>query len=494
MTATHDSAPTVRHAPDGGVESLWDTLPIAVQGGPAGDPPWVTASGPTEGITRQPALRRGRIFAQVVAGALLVFAVVGVAGSIAALRLSEREAVNDASSIAEVMADGVIQPVLTDGLITGDPKALATMGQVVRDHVLRQGAVRVKIWKPDGTVIFSDNTQIIGQRFVLGDDQLAVLAHPRTVAEISDLSRSENEFDHVVGDRLLEVYRPVWTPSGAELLFEVYTPYDSVKKRSESLWRGFAGVTLSALLLLVVLLAPILWHLMSRLRRASEQRERLLERAVDASTQERKRIAATLHDGPVQELAATSFAVAATAERADSAGRSDLGDELRQLSGTVRSSMRALRSLLVDIYPPSLTGSGLGAALTDLAQTARGRGVTITTDIVEADDLPLDRDGQRLVHRVAQECLRNVAKHAAPCTASLALRAEGGDVVLEIVDDGPGFDAEELLDSPRETHFGLRVLSDLAAQGGGLLEVATAPGHGTRWRLTVAARTEGEPR
>ena len=188
------------------------------------------------------------------------------------------------------------------------------------------------------------------------------------------------------------------------------------------------------------------------------------------------------------------LAVAATAERADSAGRSDLGDELRQLSGTVRSSMRALRSLLVDIYPPSLTGSGLGAALTDLAQTARGRGVTITTDIVEADDLPLDRDGQRLVHRVAQECLRNVAKHAAPCTASLALRAEGDDVVLEIVDDGPGFDAEELLDSPRETHFGLRVLSDLAAQGGGLLEVATAPGHGTRWRLTVAARTEGEPR
>ena len=243
-----------------------------------------------------------------------------------------------------------------------------------------------------------------------------------------------------------------------------------------------------------MLLTPILWHLMSRLRRASAQRERLLERAVDASSQERKRIAATLHDGPVQELAATSFAVSGTAERADAAGRTDLGDELRQLSGTVRSSMRALRSLLVDIYPPSLEGAGLAAALTDLAQTAEGREVTIHTDVAGADDLGLDRDEQRLVHRVAQECLRNVAKHAAPCTATLALREEGKRVVLDVIDDGPGFDAEGLVRSPQEAHFGLRVLSDLAEQGGALLQVASAPGQGTHWRLVLASPEQGPHR
>jgi hypothetical protein len=51
------------------------------------------------------------------------------------------------------------------------------------------------------------------------------------------------------------VYRPVWTPSGNEALFEIYTPYDQVSQRTTQLWRGFAGVTLSSLLLFVVLLA-----------------------------------------------------------------------------------------------------------------------------------------------------------------------------------------------------------------------------------------------
>ena len=59
----------------------------------------------------------------------------------------------------------------------------------------------------------------------------------------------------------------------------------------------------------------------------------LLQRAVDASTEERRRIAATLHDGVVQELAATSFAVAGAAERAARAGRPDLAELLHGAAG-----------------------------------------------------------------------------------------------------------------------------------------------------------------
>ena len=475
MTLIPDSTAPVRLAPDRGFV-----------------PPWVPLSSPTQRITHEPPLRRGRILSQIIAGSLLVFAVVGVAGSFSAKNLAELQAVNDAARIAQVLALAVVQPSLNDAMMSGDPAALAAFDDIVRKRVLVLGIVRVKLWKPDGTILYADEPQLMGQRFALGAEQLEVLAHPQTKAEVSDLSRSENEFEKA--DRLLEVYRPVWTPANAELLFETYSPYDPVQKRADELWRGFAGVTLSSLLVFVVLLTPILWHLMSRLRRASEQRERLLERAVDASSQERKRIAATLHDGPVQELAATSFAVSGTAERADAAGRTDLGDELRQLSGTVRSSMRALRSLLVDIYPPSLEGAGLAAALTDLAQTAEGREVTIHTDVAGADDLGLDRDEQRLVHRVAQECLRNVAKHAAPCTATLSLREEGRHVVLDVIDDGPGFDAAGLVRSPREAHFGLRVLSDLAEQGGALLKVASAPGQGTHWRMVLATPEPGPHR
>ena len=152
-----------------------------------------------------------------------------------------------------------------------------------------------------------------------------MLDEPTTRAEISDLDRDENTLDRQIGDKLVEVYRPVWTPSGQEALFEIYAPYDQVGQRTSQLWRGFAGVTLSSLLLFVVLVAPLVWHLLSRVRRSQRQRELLLQRAVDASDAERRRIAATLHDGPVQDLAATSFVIAGATAHAESAGRTRPG-------------------------------------------------------------------------------------------------------------------------------------------------------------------------
>jgi signal transduction histidine kinase len=57
-------------------------------------------------------------------------------------------------------------------------------------------------------------------------------------------------------------------------------------------------------------------------------------------------------------------------------------------------------------------------------------------------------------------------------------------VVLDVLDDGPGFDPA-VLDEPAEGHFGLRVLADLASDAGATLQVASAPGAGTHWRLAI---------
>src|SRR5216684_8361045 len=84
----------------------------------------------------------------------------------------------------------------------------------------------------------------------------------------------------------------------------------------------------------------------------------LLRRAVDASEEERRRIAGTLHDGAVQELAGTSFTVAGAAENAAAMGQPELAAKLTTAAGAVRASIRGLRSLLVDIYPPGLTNAG----------------------------------------------------------------------------------------------------------------------------------------
>jgi signal transduction histidine kinase len=452
---------------------------------------WTTVSAPGAEIAMEKPIGTRRIVVQVVIGIVLVLAAVTIGGSLAARRLAEREAVNDAASTADVLAESVVQPALTDKLTTGDAKALRAFDAVIRKRVLSDSVVRVKLWSPQGKVLYADEPELIGRTFALDPPQRAVLAHPRTEAAISNLDREENTFDRSVSSKLVEVYRPVWTPSGREALFEIYTPYSAVSQRSSQLWRGFAGVTLTSLLLFVVLVAPLLWHLLSRIRRNQRQREILLQRAVDASAAERRRIAASLHDGPVQDLAAASFVVAGATAHAESTDRRDLADELRTVSGSVRTSIRALRTLLVDIYPPSLSQAGLVAALTDLAQSTRAPGFDVRLDADPDADVRLLPDQQRLVYRVAQETLRNAARHAAPCTATVSLRRHGEAVVLDVLDDGHGFDVDSVLAQPEPGHFGLQLIADLASTGGGTLQVASARAGGTHWRLRLNAVREG---
>jgi two-component system NarL family sensor kinase len=449
------------------------------------DVQWRTVATPDREVLGEQPVQVRRLVAQLALGIILVLVAVTVGGSFAARRLAEREAVNDAANIADLFAESVIRPAVTDKLAAGNAAARASFDDLVRAHVLGPSVVHVKVWTPQGKVIYADESGLVGKTFTLDDDQLAALEDPQTRADISNLDRDENSLDRSASSKLVEVYRPVWTPTGKQLLFEIYAPYDQVSQRTSQLWRGFAGVTLSSLLLFLVLLTPLFWHLLSRVRRNQRQRELLLERSVDASTTERRLIAASLHDGPVQDLAATSFVVAGATARAKAAGQHWLVEELQSVAGSVRASIRALRSLLVDIYPASLAQAGLGAALGDLVQSVRAPGLEVRLHHDDEEELGLTAEQERLVYRIAQETLRNAAKHAVPCTASVTLYRVGDEVVLDVLDDGNGFDVDAALADPEPGHFGLQLLADLAATGGALLQVASVPRRGTHWRLRV---------
>ena len=195
--------------------------------------PWVTVSRPAVQATAEAPVRPRRVLLQLMAGLVAVLAVVGVLGSLASQRLAEREAVNDAANTADVLAEAVISPALSDALVDGDAATLAAFDATVRERVLGPRIVRVKLWSPDGRVVYADEAQLLGRTFALSEDQRAALADPQTKAEVSHLDGSENQFE--TGGRLLEVYRPVWTPDGRQLLFETYSPYDSVQQRSSQL-------------------------------------------------------------------------------------------------------------------------------------------------------------------------------------------------------------------------------------------------------------------
>ena len=450
---------------------------------------WEVATAQARPTAPEP-LNLRRLMLRLGAGVLAVVALVGLLGSLAARQLAEREAVNDAAHTAGILAETVITPALTPGLLTGDAAAIAALDSVVRAHVLSADVVRVKVWSPTGVVLYADEPQLIGAQFALSSDQQGALTEPATRAEISALEGSENTFEKA--DQLVEVYRPVWLADGSPLLFEMYASYVPVGERTSQLWRGFAGVTVSSLILFVVLVSPLLRRLLLSLRAEQDARDAVLRRALDVSDSERQRIAATLHDGPVQELAATSFTLAGAAAEAANRGDQRRARDLEEASASVRSSIRALRSLLVDIYPPSLSTSGIVAALGDLVQGVRAPGMRVVLDTDPEETLALSDEQMRAVFRIAQECLRNAAEHAGPATVTVTLRRGGPGVSLDIVDDGVGFDAEPVLSAPAADHFGLRLLRDTARAAGATLLLWSAPGEGTAWHLELTPTLDTE--
>lgn len=464
-----------------------DTGRMRDTGGAGGPAPWFeVATGSAPDLT-EPPLSPRRVYLQVVVLSTLVVAVVAVLGALAGRQVAERQAVDDAARQADAIARNVLAPVITDGIVTGDQAALKALDDKVRDSVLRPSILRVKFWTADGRIVYSDESRLIGRTFPLGIEDRAILDHPSASAEaeVSDLEAPENAYEAGQG-KLLEVYKPVVTrPGGQPLLFEIYAPYESViSDRATRLWLAFGSITLLSVLALVVLLLPVLWRLLGRLNRVQGQREAALAQAVEASTNERRRIAATLHDGVVQELAATSFVVTGAALRAEQEGQAQLSESLQAASQSVRTSIGALRSLLVEIYPPSLDQTGLVGALRDLVDGPRSREVAVRLTLPEVP-VRLRQADERLVYRIAQEALRNAVRHAQAAHVDVSLIVEEDEVVLEVTDDGKGFDAASVLAAPPQGHFGLRLMADAVAHGRGQLLVSTAPGAGCRWRLSV---------
>src|SRR6185437_2282198 len=159
-----------------------------------------------------------------------------------------------------------------------------------------------------------------------------------------------------------------------------------------------------------------------------------------------------------------------------------LATDLDTVATAVRDSIAGLRSLLVDIYPPSLHAAGLASALHDLADAAsRGAGqvpdIDTRVDASVADTVP--EQEQEAMFRIAQEAVHNAVRHSLAGHLTLRLAAEDGTPALEIADDGDGFDAARLAADGADGHFGLRLMAEAARHGGGWLGVMSAPGAGT---------------
>jgi two-component system NarL family sensor kinase len=238
-------------------------------------------------------------------------------------------------------------------------------------------------------------------------------------------------------------------------------------------WIGAAATLLSALL--------------ARRERVVEAllatRQRLVVEALAAEDRERKRLSEDLHDGPLQTL------LAARHDLEDVVLPNESGPGARALAA-ITSTITSLRQQVSELHPHLIDQVGLEPALRQAGERAARRGGFELR-------LELERDGggpnDNVLFRCASELLANAATHSAARHVTLRLGYEDGSDVLEVSDDGIGFDPALLDQRLREGHIGVLSLRERAEGLGGELRIDAAFGRGARLEVRLPRVREAEP-
>jgi signal transduction histidine kinase len=212
-----------------------------------------------------------------------------------------------------------------------------------------------------------------------------------------------------------------------------------------------------------------------QLQNSVEAASRLAD--ANARQAERGRIARELHDSVSQDL--FSLHLLASGLRRALPPRADTQREVEAMEHTARTAMREMQALLLELRPVALAEAGLAAALAGLASDYRSRlGISVSVD---SAPVRAPAHVEHAILRIAQESVGNAVKHAHATRIDVHLDRHGGEVVLQIRDDGTGFDPERARSGGG---MGLAMMAERATEAGGSITVQTSPGHGT----TVTAR------
>jgi len=212
-----------------------------------------------------------------------------------------------------------------------------------------------------------------------------------------------------------------------------------------------------------------------------------------AVVEERQRLARELHDSVSQVLYGVGLGArtaSALLERADIAPelRAELVEPLDYVLSLAEAGLDEMRALIFELRPDSLEREGLVAALSRQAVALRTRhGLEVYTEFCEEPDLSFEV--KEALYRIAQESMNNTAKHARANRADIRLHASQGAIVLELADDGEGFDPL----AEYSGHMGLSSMRERAAHIGSALEIVSQPGQGTmvRVRTPLAPQLHG---
>jgi signal transduction histidine kinase len=413
-----------------------------------------------------------RALHRFIVGGLLLLLVMSLASVAVARDVARHLALDDAKSRGRMFARVTQRHVDVDDLRNHrDNPNYREFRKAMRTRLDEKSIQHIKIWGPDGEVIWADQPEFVGKKIPVEPSVRRLFGAGHDGAATSDLNNQNDADLPNADDPLLEVHVAQTSADGVPIVIESDWAADRLDENRDTIMLSIAPLAVGALLLFALLVFPLARSLARRVNQAQEERSQMMRHALSASDLERRRIARDLHDGVMQELSGAGYALSAA-----SAGLPPEAEDSRRLMGQVNSVIRdagaSLRSMLTDLYPTSLMQEGLEAAVAELADRATDSGIKVTTDITDLSDVPIE--ATQLSYRVIREGLHNVRRHAQAEHVEVAATRQGTQVFISVADDGRGPTSP----TAPEGHLGLRLLTDTLQDVGGTLRLAPRPGGG----------------
>jgi signal transduction histidine kinase/ligand-binding sensor domain-containing protein len=270
----------------------------------------------------------------------------------------------------------------------------------------------------------------------------------------------------------------VWNMEGTSLTIIVRPPF----------WRTwwFLLLALAALIALVIF---IYRTRVAKLKRMHAAQALFSQRLIASQEQERKRIAAELHDGLGQNLLVIKNRALLSLNAPDDHARAVEG--LSEISDVASQTIEEVREIAHDLRPFQLDRLGLTKALQSVVRkVAASSAIEFTAEVAPVDNL-FTKEHEISIYRVVQESLNNIVKHSGATRASVRIERDRRGVVITICDNGKGFDpAMQHASAPGAGGFGLTGISERARMLGGKETIQSARGAGTTITLKIGLRDE----
>ena len=432
----------------------------------------------------------------------------------------ERSIVDRTASVTALYVESIIEPSVASMADGADLTAgeIATLDTHLTSPALAGRIRSMRIWAPDGTVVYSPDSELIGQHFPV-DGHLAEAWAGQISAGMDDLSGAENAWERARWSRLLEMYIPIRERGDDRIIAvaEFYLPPREIDAQVTE-----ARVTTWLLVTLAILVAGVLLYgLVKRGSDTIRRQEVVLSRQVDeltgllsqnAELNERvhsaaersttlnerslRRVSSDLHDGPGQMLSLALLRLDGLQKRAER-GDSPTPGEIADVEQVLHEAMTDMRSVAAGLRLPELDPMTAEAVASRAAQDHQRRSGTIvhlrTHDVPEVVPLPV----KIALFRALQEALSNATRHGRSEAVDVELRGGEGSgragllgLQLIVRDHGVGFDPAML----RSTEgLGLAGIREQAHVLGGSFTLHSASAEGTELRVWWPFSTGNEP-